>query len=308
MALWLILDRSDAKRRSDPGDNYWRSVPMQEALVLGAGGLVGIAWETGLLTGLREEGIDLTGVSVIAGTSAGAVVGANFACLEPGAHLDDLYRNQIHALTSGTGEASLIIPDLSGVMAAYGQARLTSKNVHELRSFMGRQALETNAQGEKERLDLIRAWMPHEGWPKCDLRITAIDVEDGSLRIWNANSEASLLQAVASSCAVPALYPPVEIAGRRYMDGGVGSLTNASVARGFDLVIVIDPRGGVSPLPGEVEQLEKNGSRALVLVPDEQAVHAMGSSPLDPGLCAASAEAGRAQGRRAAATVGRFRP
>ena len=124
---------------------------------------------------------------------------------------------------------------------------------------------ETNAQGERERLDLIRTWMPHEGWPKRDLRITAIDVENGSLQIWTANSYASLHQAVASSCAVPTLYPPVEIAGRRYIDGGVGSPTNASVAVGFDLVIVIDPRGGVSPLAGEVEQLEESGSRTLVL-------------------------------------------
>lgn len=32
---------------------------MRRALVLGGGGVVGVAWETGLLTGLLEKGIDL---------------------------------------------------------------------------------------------------------------------------------------------------------------------------------------------------------------------------------------------------------
>ena len=46
------------------------------ALVLGGGGAVGVGWQTGLLIGLREAGVDLAGAEAIVGTSAGALVGA----------------------------------------------------------------------------------------------------------------------------------------------------------------------------------------------------------------------------------------
>jgi len=45
------------------------------ALVLGGGGITGIAWEIGVLTGLAEAGVDLTGADLVVGTSAGSVVG-----------------------------------------------------------------------------------------------------------------------------------------------------------------------------------------------------------------------------------------
>ena len=49
---------------------------MGRALVLGGGGITGIAWELGLLAGLRRNGVDVTGADLVVGTSAGAVVGA----------------------------------------------------------------------------------------------------------------------------------------------------------------------------------------------------------------------------------------
>jgi NTE family protein len=46
------------------------------AVVLGGGGTIGVAWQTGLLAGLRDAGIELAEASAIVGTSAGALVGA----------------------------------------------------------------------------------------------------------------------------------------------------------------------------------------------------------------------------------------
>src|SRR5690348_8509157 len=56
---------------------------MTRALVLGGGGSVGIAWESGLLAGLAEQGIDLGRADRIVGTSAGSVVGARLALRRP---------------------------------------------------------------------------------------------------------------------------------------------------------------------------------------------------------------------------------
>jgi predicted acylesterase/phospholipase RssA len=44
------------------------------ALVLGGGGITGIAWEIGVLAGLAEAGTDLSGADLVVGTSAGSVV------------------------------------------------------------------------------------------------------------------------------------------------------------------------------------------------------------------------------------------
>ncbi|MEV6896675.1 hypothetical protein [Amycolatopsis sp. NPDC051372] len=49
---------------------------MTDALVLGGGGIAGIAWLTGLLTGPADAGHDVTDAGTIFGTSAGATVAA----------------------------------------------------------------------------------------------------------------------------------------------------------------------------------------------------------------------------------------
>ena len=49
------------------------------------------------------------------------------------------------------------------------------------------------------------------------------------------------LQAVAASCAVPLVWPAVEIHGRHYVDGGMRSSTNADRATGCDVVVAIAP-------------------------------------------------------------------
>ena len=60
-------------------------------LVLGGGGVTGIAWEVGLLAGLRDGGADVSGADLVIGTSAGSAVGAVVAS---GEDLEDLYGEQ----------------------------------------------------------------------------------------------------------------------------------------------------------------------------------------------------------------------
>lgn len=67
-------------------------MPERRALVLGGGGVAGIAWMTGLLAGLAEAGQDVTGADVIIGTSAGAAVAAQVGS---GLPLDALFARQV---------------------------------------------------------------------------------------------------------------------------------------------------------------------------------------------------------------------
>jgi len=60
---------------SHDGRNEKSGALRSRALVLGAGGPVGRAWQSGMITGLIEQESDLGDASLIIGTSAGAIVG-----------------------------------------------------------------------------------------------------------------------------------------------------------------------------------------------------------------------------------------
>ena len=70
------------------------------ALVLGGGGVTGIAWELGILKGLADEGVDLSTADLVVGTSAGSVVGAQ---VTSGQSLDELYAGQLEPADSEIG-------------------------------------------------------------------------------------------------------------------------------------------------------------------------------------------------------------
>jgi NTE family protein len=61
---------------------------------------------------------------------------------------------------------------------------------------------------------------------------------------------ADLADAVAASCAIPGFYHPIEIAGRRYVDGGMYSTSNLDILRdqALDLVICLNPTSTLHPL------------------------------------------------------------
>ena len=119
-------------------------------------------------------------------------------------------------------------------------------------------------------------------------------------------------QAVAASCAIPGLFPPVTIAGRRFMDGGMASMANAHLADGCAVVVVLTPisAGGLGTPPGigqvlerEVAALREAGSRVLVIGPDAEAKGVMGMNLMDVTRRVAAAKAGQRQAAALAAEV-----
>jgi NTE family protein len=199
------------------------------ALVLGGGGITGIAWEIGLLAGLADAGTDLSGADLVVGTSAGSVVGA---LVTGGAKLRELYERQ---LAPATGEKAARLN--RATLAQFGWAMLRSRGRDvEFRRRIGALALAAEKAGltpsEQERLDVIGERLAGTQWPDRQLLITAVDAGTGEFRTFDRDSGVSLLQAVAASCAVPGVYPPVTIDGRRYVDGGMRSAANADLAQG----------------------------------------------------------------------------
>jgi NTE family protein len=263
--------------------------------VLGGGGITGIAWEIGLLAGLAEAGVDLSRADLVVGTSAGSVVGAQ---LTSGAEIELLYERQLEP--PGREKVARMT---RAALARYAWAMLRSRGKDvEFRRRVGALALAAEKAGltpaEQERLDVIGARLVSTQWPERTLVITAVDAENGEFRTFDRASGVPLLQAVAASCAVPGIYPPVTIDGRRYVDGGMRSAANADLAEGYDRLVVLAPiPRGVGPLASVDAQVSGMVSRVAVVAPDRESRTAIGRNVLDPAARAPSALAGRAQAK-----------
>ncbi|WAL69144.1 patatin-like phospholipase family protein [Amycolatopsis cynarae] len=275
----------------------------RRGVVLGGGGVAGIAWETGILLGLAEAGVSLLAAEKFVGTSAGATVAAQ---ITGPLSLSELYRRQI--------DPALQVPELpaaldpEAVMALWGQAYEAAEGPEDLRRRLGAMALAAPTVPEAERRAVIEARLPGHEWPERDLEIVAVDAHSGETRVFDRRSGVNLVDAVAASCAVPGTWPPHTVGDRRYVDGGVRSAENADLAAGCDRVVVFQ----VMELPGstdldeQVALLRERGSRVLVVRPDEASREAIGPNLLDPAVRAASAGAGYEQGRREAAALAEF--
>ena len=201
-----------------------RSIAGMTEIVLSGGGERVIAWHLGVLATSRPDPRH----AALIGTSAGALVAARLAAgVDP--------RADALALRPPSAE-----PNHERLTLLWG-ARDGSDD--ERRRRIGAVAL--NHTGDPEPfIAAIRRRLAGPDFPPL-LTVVAIDAESGERVAFTAASGVPLERAVAASCAIPGLVPPIPIGGRRYMDGAVGSSTNADLAQA-DKVIV---SSGIGPKP-----------------------------------------------------------
>src|SRR6476659_4071302 len=256
---WLSLSRT------------WKARGMEKTtgLVLGGGGVTGVAWELGVLKGLRDNGVDLTTADTMIGTSAGSVVGAQITSV---VDLDDLFAEQTkpahNEIGADFGAGTMLKLVALMMIPASGRGR---------RARIGKAARKAHPGPAPERLRVIGSRLRTPGgdplaWPDRDLRLTA----------------------VAASCAVSLVWPAVEIEGRHYVDGGMRSSANGDLATGCDVVVAI------APLPRSMtryhalpQQLARTGAkRTATITPDAKSLEAIGRNVLDPSKRVGAARAG----------------
>lgn len=266
------------------------------ALVLGGGGVTGIAWETGFLAGMVEFGLDPLAADLIVGTSAGATVGAQ---VTSGIGIDDLMEVQ---LDPDNGVEPAVGVDLRAVLKQIDTLLASSDDPLEARRRVGKYALTSSVPSEVDRLNIIRHRLPRHEWSSRRLVITAVDAATGEFIELDRSTGIGLADAVAASCAIPGVWPPVTDGPRRLMDGGIRTGSNADVAAGHDRVLVLEPFGR-SSMPSDVDVLPRES--VLVIEPDPD-YRVLVPDALDPVARPRAAEIGRAHARRESARIEKF--
>ncbi|MFJ9103131.1 patatin-like phospholipase family protein [Streptomyces sp. NPDC102405] len=269
------------------------------ALVLGGGGLVGGAWMTGVLAGLCDAGVDMSRADAVIGTSAGAIFGARLLAGEPAR---ELYERQL----AGADRVGLGVTPAQTLRFLW--AALGSRDPERSVLRLGRAALRARTGPESDVYDALRPLLRSVGdWPDRTLRITAVDALSGQLTAFDADSDVTLLEAVAASCAVPVVWPPITLTGRRWMDGGSRSTANMHLARGHHHVLAIAPiPAAVGPHSSADQQaaaLAAEGAHVTLVTPDRAARRAMGRDMTSDARRPAAALAGHAQATALAASV-----
>lgn len=263
----------------------------ETALVLGGGGLTAYAWEIGMLAGLADAGLDLSGADVLAGTSAGSLLALDLA---QGASPGELFEEQVHR------KRPMMDVDFTlGMTVKYLWAALGSRDPETVVKRLGRLALSVRHMSEAQVFDAIRPQLPVQDWPERPVRLFTTDALTGRTTGFGADSGIELLRAMAATCALPPLFPPITVGEGRWMDGGVRSTTNVDLMGDCRRVVALAPvPKGPGASPGAVGQgavLTAGGARAAVLVPDREARRAFGRNPLDASRIPGAVRAGRRQ-------------
>ncbi|MFL5779864.1 MAG: patatin-like phospholipase family protein [Thermoleophilaceae bacterium] len=240
--------------------------PPKVGLVLGAGGVMGGAWLTGGLEALATEtGWDPMSADRIVGTSAGSMIGALVASgVPPWFMVAHSAGRSFEGLIDREGRPAATADRAAGATFRYagglppvgpGSWRLIadglrSPNRHRpaamLAGWLPRGFISNEPLKDTVRRVVPEGWTDHPSfWAvACDYangRRVAFGREDAP--------EAELADAVAASCAIPGFYKPVEIGGRRYVDGGLWSTSNLDILRAseLDIVICFNPTSSLHP-------------------------------------------------------------
>jgi NTE family protein len=302
---------------------------MKVGLVLGAGGVVGAAWLIGALEALATEtGWDPSSAQHIMGTSAGSVVGSLIA--------DGIAPEYLAAYSSGRAMDELEDVDgrVAGLAARLGGPERLDQMAERLSGDRFRLELAAPWVGPGSwRLALstlrhpcqhppsavVAGWLPRGfvstkpvsglvetfvagDWPDHpNYWAVAADYRTGKRVAFGREGAppATVGQAVAASCAIPGFYHPVSIGGRRYVDGGICSMSNLDLlaGRGLDLVICLNPMSCAAEAMGgtpaervgalvrsasgrrlghEARKLRAEGTEVLLVQPSKDDVAGMG--------------------------------
>jgi NTE family protein len=281
----------------------------RRALAIGCGGTLGFAWTVVALRALEEQlDWDARTADVLVGTSAGAEIVAALGSGRTPQDLLDALDGKVDAdpilaahVADHPGSAppvpALALPALGLVRAGIARRSPYAAMAGLLPRGRG------DATWLKEYGDALAG---PEGWTQHpNTWIVAADVTTGERVAFGCPGapRAGLGEAVAASWGIPGWFPPVEIAGRRFLDGGAVSSASADLlaSQPLDEVVVVAPMTseGGAPASGlsrverllrsqmtigldrEVTTLRAAGIRVIRVEPGREELDAMGPNFMD---------------------------
>jgi NTE family protein len=282
-------------------------------VVLGAGGVLGAAWMTGMLPALAERLSGPVGdVDLILGTSAGSVIAAALRCQ---IGIEEMVAYQ-------RGQATGLLADPRLPRPSFGSpalVRATFTRPHLVHPWVAASGWLPRGRGQHTALramldavydDLVLSANgsgPPPQWVDRATWIVAVDYDSGRRVFFGRDGapRAAMPDAVVASCSIPGWYEPVVIGGRRYVDGGVRSATSLSAmaGAGVDEVYVLAPMASLVPdhprhpverlerrvrrlitrsLVADAQRLRSRGIRVTLLTPGPEDLAAIGANLMDP--------------------------
>lgn len=289
--------------------------PGRTALVLGAGGVLGAAWMTGALVSLAERlPGPLSDVDLVIGTSAGSVLAAALRCRAPFEEIAAWQRGQATGpLTESAALAAQDGPLPPLPRMRFGSVPLACAALltpHRVPPWVAASAWLPSGRGRHTALRSLIAGLQQRtpgDWADGRTWISAVDYDTGQRVLFGRDGArpASLPEAVVASCSIPGWYEPAVIGGRRYVDGGVRSMTSLDVLGGTDVadVYVLAAMASTEPdhplqphlrmerrlrqvlthaVVRQARSLAARGTRVTLLTPGPRDLAAMGVNLMDP--------------------------
>jgi NTE family protein len=233
------------------------------ALVLGGGGVVGMAYHAGALKALDSYGLDLAGADVIVGTSAGSIIGSYLATGWDAGDFYEYAHGRHRDVSKDPADDRQAVRELFDPLWKTPLER-AQRSVGSLFAVATSRGFWPGGKRGIVPPELLRRHFPaglystertrrrlHEDlpeeWPREGLFICGAELYSGELAPFGRSGapEATLPDAVLASCAIPGLFPPVKIGARNYVDGGIVSATslNLAVEEGCDTILCVAPLG-----------------------------------------------------------------
>jgi NTE family protein len=284
------------------------------ALVLGAGGAVGLAYHAGTLRALEKiAGVNPNSADLVIGTSAGSVIGARLRKGTTAEQLWDLAM-EVH---EPIGRADVFPPAWKSISEfarrAAGSAYVYSRLALPLPRIAAPQALRRRFPAGMFASDEWQRQLTEElgsDWPDVPLYVCAVDLDRRRRVVFGGEDapQVPLSRAVLASCAVPGVYPPIREAGMTLVDGGALSTTHLDLAAGYDLILGVVPMAFDTTVPpdarrqllrripsrwvaSEARTARAAGSEVLLIRPTGEEMGQHGRNALRPDNVAAIATA-----------------
>jgi NTE family protein len=294
-----------------------------DVLVLGGGGLVGEAWMSGFLAGAQQAwDVDFRQANEFVGTSAGSIVAAHLAKgIEPRVPLVPVRAGSTDATARDIFNAGMQHGFQGWASALYPITRRATTASATVGALARAALLAGLPAGTRSMEDLSEKYTAVLGLRfEPRLRIVAVDRHTGRRVVFGGPTgapDATLVDAISASCALPGYFAPVEIAGRQYVDGGVWSATNIDVAtvRQGDRMLCLTPTAvlTMSRWPAvravgrawqlattlEAAAARRAGATVTVIAPDARSARALGENLMDPGRLESALAEGYRQGSAA---------